>query len=35
MRAIVTGGAGFPGFDLCVRLLGQGDEVVCVDHYPG
>jgi nucleoside-diphosphate-sugar epimerase len=32
MRAIVTGGAGFLGSHLCERLIGQGDEVVCVDN---
>ncbi len=32
MRAIVTGGAGFLGSHLCERLLGRGDEVVCVDN---
>ena len=35
MKAIVTGGAGFLGFHLCERLLGRGDKVVRVDHYPG
>jgi dTDP-glucose 4,6-dehydratase len=29
---IVTGGAGFLGSHLCERLLGRGDEVVCIDN---
>lgn len=30
-RTVVAGGAGFIGSHLCERLLGRGDEVVCVD----
>lgn len=29
--SLVTGGAGFIGFNLCKRLLLQGDHVICVD----
>ena len=29
--SLVTGGAGFIGFNLCKKLLGRGDKVVCVD----
>jgi len=29
----VTGGAGFLGSHLCERLLGDGDEVLCVDNF--
>jgi UDP-glucuronate decarboxylase len=31
-RILVTGGSGFLGSHLCERLLGRGDEVVCVDN---
>jgi dTDP-glucose 4,6-dehydratase len=31
-RVVVTGGAGFLGSHLCDRLIGRGDEVVCVDN---
>ena len=31
-RVVVTGGAGFLGSHLCDRLLGRGDEVICVDN---
>ena len=30
---MVTGGAGFIGSHLCETLLGQGDEVVCLDNF--
>ena len=32
-RTVVTGGAGFLGSHLCDRLIGRGDEVVCVDDF--
>jgi UDP-glucuronate decarboxylase len=32
-RVMVTGGAGFIGSHLCERLLGRGDEVLCVDNF--
>jgi UDP-glucuronate decarboxylase len=32
-RVLVTGGAGFLGSFLCERLLGRGDEVICVDNF--
>jgi dTDP-glucose 4,6-dehydratase len=30
-RVVVAGGAGFLGSHVCERLVGRGDEVVCVD----
>jgi UDP-glucuronate decarboxylase len=33
MRILVTGGAGFIGSHLCERLLGEGNEVVCIDNF--
>ena len=33
MRFVVTGGAGFLGSHLCERLIGRGDEVVCLDNF--
>jgi UDP-glucuronate decarboxylase len=32
-RILVTGGAGFIGSHLCERLLGLGNEVICLDNY--
>jgi dTDP-glucose 4,6-dehydratase len=32
MRVVVTGGAGFLGSHVCELLVGQGDDVVCVDN---
>jgi len=33
MKIIVTGGAGFVGSHLCLRLLERGDSVVCLDNF--
>jgi UDP-glucuronate decarboxylase len=33
MRILVTGGAGFIGSHLCERLLGAGNEVICLDNF--
>ena len=30
---MVTGGAGFLGSHLCERLLGEGNDVLCVDNF--
>ena len=32
-RVLVTGGAGFLGSHLCERLLGAGNDVLCVDNF--
>ncbi len=32
-RYVVMGGSGFLGSHLCDRLLGRGDQVVCVDDF--
>jgi len=31
--ALVTGGAGFIGSNLCERLLGEGAHVICLDNF--
>jgi nucleoside-diphosphate-sugar epimerase/spore maturation protein CgeB len=31
--ALVTGGAGFIGSNLCERLLGEGARVICLDNF--
>lgn len=31
-RVLVTGGAGFLGSHLCDKLLGEGNEILCVDN---
>ena len=33
MRILITGGAGFLGSHLCERLLGEGNEVICLDNF--
>lgn len=33
MRVLVTGGAGFIGSHLCERLIGEGNEVLCLDNF--
>jgi UDP-glucuronate decarboxylase len=32
-RILVTGGAGFLGSHLCDRLMGRGEDVLCVDNF--
>jgi UDP-glucuronate decarboxylase len=32
-RILITGGAGFLGSHLCERLLGEGNDVICLDNY--
>ncbi|MEX2581194.1 MAG: UDP-glucuronic acid decarboxylase family protein [Verrucomicrobiales bacterium] len=32
-RILITGGAGFLGSHLCDRLLGEGNEVICLDNF--
>ena len=33
MRILITGGAGFIGSHLCEHLLGEGNEVICLDNF--
>ena len=32
-KILVTGGAGFLGSHLCERLIGRGNDVLCVDNF--
>ena len=32
-RILVTGGAGFLGSHLCNRLIGEGNNVICIDNF--
>lgn len=32
-KILVTGGSGFIGSHLCERLLGEGNEVICLDNF--
>jgi UDP-glucuronate decarboxylase len=32
-RILITGGAGFLGTHLCLRLLEEGHEILCVDNF--
>lgn len=33
---LITGGTGFIGTNLCIRLLGEGNKIICVDNnYTG
>jgi len=32
-QILITGGAGFLGSHLCERLIEQGNEVLCLDHF--
>jgi UDP-glucuronate decarboxylase len=33
MKILITGGAGFIGSNLCERLLGEGNEILCMDNF--
>ncbi len=32
-RVLVTGGSGFLGSHLCDRLIGRGDDLICLDNF--
>ncbi len=32
-RILVTGGAGFIGSHLCRRLVGEENDVICLDNF--
>jgi UDP-glucuronate decarboxylase len=32
-KVLVTGGAGFLGSHLCDRLIGRGEDVLCIDNF--
>ena len=32
-RILITGGAGFLGSHLCMRLVGEGHDVICADNF--
>ena len=33
ITALVTGGAGFIGSQLCEELIRRGDELICIDNF--
>ena len=33
MKLLVTGGAGFVGYNLCKKLIEDGHEVISIDNY--
>jgi UDP-glucuronate decarboxylase len=32
-KILITGGAGFLGSHLCDRLIGQGNDILCLDNF--
>ena len=33
MHILVTGGSGFIGTNLCIRLIKEGHKVLCIDNF--
>ena len=33
MKLLVTGGAGFVGYNLCKKLIKDGHDVISIDNY--